>query len=792
MKEKHLAHYRQYDDKPQFVEDHLIGVSNVAGCFSSSKLFPNAVDCSCLLHDFGKLTEDFTQYVLGNLDIQRGTIDHSFGGAKFLEQEYKDHDQRVVKFISRAILTHHGIVDWIRNEDEDTYESRVSKDKYWSEIMSNRYELTFINNIENTLKLAEKEVLSVRKNIRELSNRYLYIGAKYSEESFAFYLCLLDRLLLSILMDADKIDTANFMYNTDVQCHYDMKQIMIESEKRLNNKLKKFKQKKDIVSKIRMSISDRCDTYSKRKNIHICKMIVPTGGGKTLSATRFAINQCLLFGKDKIFYVAPFMSILEQNSDVLKSVFGEQNVLEHHSNVLSEILSNSDSEEKVTDYELRSEKWDSPIIATTLVQFLNTIFSNKSSSIRRFHRLYNSVIIIDEIQSIPSKCLYLFNLAMNFLSYICNCTIVLCTATQPPIERAERFVYPILLDDDYSITGNVENDFNMLKRSELVYDKRRFTYDQAYDFCSDLLNTVSSMLVVTNTKKACSEMYNLLKNNKQYLVYHLSTGMCPQHRRDVLNKIIDKINHKEKVVCVSTQLIEAGVDISFECVVRSFSGLDNATQASGRCNRNGEFNHICKTYIIHMIEENVRPLIQITQEQTATETTAYKYNYDLTNRLIMDDYFMELYRIQHDSFRYPVNSNIDEDILNLLALNKNRSDVNATDRSFRFRRYAPKTAGQLFNVIDTHQTDIIVPYDSGAKKLIRAISSRRLKFVNKRLFAKLQKYTVSVFEGQLNRLIDLGIVFRYEVGDSFMYVVSETNYTNIGITENVDPDTLIL
>ena len=160
---------------------------------------------------------------------------------------------------------------------------------------------------------------------------------------------------------------------------------------------------------------------------------MPTGGGKTLSGLRFAINYCKKHGKERIFYISPYMSILEQNSDVLKEIVGEKHLLEHHSDIAAEM----DNEEEITEYEFRSDKWDMPIIATTLVQFMNTLFSDRLDSVRRMHRLCNSVIIIDEVQSVPTRCVSLFNLGMNFISTVGKSCVVLCSATQPTFEKTK-------------------------------------------------------------------------------------------------------------------------------------------------------------------------------------------------------------------------------------------------------------------------------------------------------------------------------------------------------------------
>ena len=223
---------------------------------------------------------------------------------------------------------------------------------------------------------------------------------------------------------------------------------------------------------------------------------------------RFAIEYARRKDMDRIFYIAPFMSILEQNSCVIRSLMENKELfLEHHSNVVPRI---ADNEDELNDYELRAEKWDSPVIATTLVQFLNALFSDNMSCVRRMHRLTNSVIIIDEVQSIPVKCVNMFNLAVNFLTRICGCAVVLCSATQPLFENTD---FPLILDKDENMTDDYTEDFIAFKRTELIDCTRigGYTYDEAADFCYDKYRQTESLLVVVNTKAAAREIFLKLK-----------------------------------------------------------------------------------------------------------------------------------------------------------------------------------------------------------------------------------------------------------------------------------------
>ena len=427
-------------------------------------------------------------------------------------------------FISRVILSHHGLNDWITEDAENTFQKRVAKEKYYAEIRQNLAETAFLPDIDMLLANAGSEISAICIKLQK---------AAKDAETYAFYLGMLERLLQSILIDADRTDTADFMSASQTEVVFNTEKLWDEMQMRMQQKLNSFSERTDPISMQRKSISDRCAAFA-ANDVHICKLIVPTGGGKTLSSLRFAIEYAKRKHMQKIFYIAPFMSILEQNSDVIEEIAGKSAFLAHHSNILAEI---SGDDDLLHEYELRTEKWDSPVIATTMVQFLNALFSGKSSAVRRMHRLSRAVIIIDEVQSIPLKCVYLFNLAMNFLSQVCGSTIVLCSATQPPFDQLDAC--PILMDRNSSMTGDTAEDFSIFRRTKVIYQQKKggYSYDEAAEFCREQFAENGSLLVVVNTKASAKELYRRLKDTNGAQVFHLSTNMCPQHRRDVITAV---------------------------------------------------------------------------------------------------------------------------------------------------------------------------------------------------------------------------------------------------------------
>ena len=732
------------------------------------------------LHDIGKLTEVFNNYIHNVGNSKRGDIDHSFAGAKFLLENFsgadKSFEQKTAALIGRVILTHHGLCDWINDYSESTYQRRTQKgkDDFYDEILSNFKGSELEKEVKSDFEQAVKEVRTVRKKLKEMSDK---------PEAFAFYLGMLERFLLSCLIDADRIDTADFMSKTQSADEYDTQTLWQEMQIKLEEKLKEFSKRSDNISKQRQSISDRCFAYAAGE-VKICRLLVPTGGGKTLSSLRFACEYAKRNQKKKIIYIAPFMSILEQNSMDIRELAGDT-LLEHHSNMLADIAKEK-SDDALQEYELHTERWDSPVIATTMVQFLNSLFSGQTSSVRRMHRLSEAVIIIDEVQSVPQKCVYLFNLAMNFLSQICGSTIVLCSATQPPFEELDEF--PLMLDENPDMTGDVAEDFAAFARTQLIYEEKTggFGYDEASDFCRRKFSENGSLLVVVNTKIAAKEMFNRLKNTSGAKVFHLSTNMCPKHRRECIDLMKDMLSKKEPVICVTTQLIEAGVDISFGCVVRSLAGLDNAAQAAGRCNRSGEFHKICPVYVLHLRDEKLGSLSEIKEAQdVCREIFGIPDISDYLGVDVQKKYFSKLFKSGDGKrkLRYKLNNIMDIDLINLLSLNINR----AKDTPYKFCGQAFRTAGKEFEVIDSNTRAVIVPFDKKAQEIIASLSTEKNPNEIVKLLRLAQQYAVNLYDNKLRELEKQSAVYNLNCGGNENTVVTilhkEFYDKNLGVTD---------
>ena len=769
------AHIRIHNEKEevQTVQEHCrnaeILAENYAGVFHA----PGIAGLQALVHDCGKLCDDFNDYIHGMNDYKRGMIDHCYAGARYLRDfAGRTRDPKLMEtadFIARTVISHHGLHDWIDENGEDYFLRRISKEERYREIEANFHSMVPDEKLFLHLQEAGKEYEQIRSRIRRMSMEQ---GREKEEKQklFAFYMGQLERLMQSVLIDADRTDTAAFQMGSETELAFSGDIWEMFSEK-MEKKCGEFEKRTDRISKIRSDISQRCLDFSENKT-GICRLIVPTGGGKTLASLRFAVHYCKKQKKERIFYIAPFQSILEQNSDVWKTILGEEYLLEHY----SDIAAGLETDEEIEEYELRSEKWDLPVITTTMVQFLNTLFLNRLDSVRRMHRLCNSVIIIDEVQSVPTKCVSLFNLAMNFLSEIGESCIVLCSATQPTFEKTK---YPLRIDERQSMTGDYTGDFLALKRNEIISMVRPggYTYEEAADFCVERYREEGNLLFVVNTKTAAYSLYKRLKiiTAGDTAVIHISTNMCPEHRREVIKKLKEMLYSRQKVICVTTQLIEAGVDISFPCVIRSLAGLDNAAQAAGRCNRSGEYGQYCHVYLLNLNKERLGNLKEIRTGQNISGQMLQNGRYsDLQSVAAMSDYFEKYYQEQKEELEYNVEDiGIQTDLLELLSVNRQRSspEINRNKRFYTGQAF--RSAGEKFRVIDDCSISVVVPYNEEAVRMIADLRSDIRLDEQTKVLRKIQKYTVGIYEHTERKLKEKRALDMLNCG---VYVLDERYY----------------
>lgn len=766
------AHVRKREGKKeiQTVCIHNEESAVLAGKYSEKMQATNIARLALIIHDFGKLCKDFDDYVNGKNDFRRGMIDHCYAGARYVtEIANETKDPKMIEtagFVARIVLSHHGLHDWVDENGKEYFWNRIKKDERYDEIKENIKDIISDEELLQLLIKAKEEYARIRKKIRDMCS------GKEQKKVFAFYMGLFERMMLSVLVDADRTNTAGFRKNSNMEFELG-EEFWQQAYEKMEAKAKEFAKQTDPISKQRNSISERCIQFANHE-VGICRMIVPTGGGKTLSSLRFALEYCKKYKKERIFYIAPYQSILEQNSDVWKEIVGDKYLLEHHSDILAEL-----DEEEISEYELRAEKWDMPVIATTLVQFLNTFFLYRMDSVRRMHRLSNSVIIIDEVQSMPVKCISLFNLAMNFMKEIGQSCIVLCSATQPTFEKLK---YPLEIDEIASMTGDYSNDFLKFERNRIVPQliKGGYSYKQAADFCIHKFKEEGSVLFVVNTKEAAYSIYQEIKKKKLegVKIVHLSTLMCPEHRQSCIDEIRVKLKKSQKIICVTTPLIEAGVHISFPCAIRSLAGFASVVQTAGRCNRSGEYHRCCNVYLLNINDEHLGNMREIKNGQNVTRHMIESEKYsDIQAVETLSDYFEKYYQEMKDELNYNVKDNeVETDLLELLSLNEVRRPVCMDDKVKVYsNKQAFKTSGHLFKMIDDHAMSIIVPYDEDAKNIIECLRSVEHSDEWEKKLREAQKYIVSINQRQEKKLREVNAI---EFLQSGVYVLDERYYNS--------------
>lgn len=789
------AHINPITLEEQSVKEHLYNVSKMCKEYGGKISLDATGELIGILHDMGKETKRFDAYIRYSLTHPndkslRGSINHSTAGAKFIYDNFYNNDpyQKVTaQLISLAICSHHGgLIDCLDLSGIDIFTKKMNTEKeiFYDEALFNFkkdcFEISYINELFNKSKQEIKDIF-IRINKIDDSSKFGQFAAG-----------MIEKYLFSCVIDADRYDTYTFMRGKDKKESIDKSDLWNKLSEKLENKLKDYP-KFTKIELLRAEISISCKNFAENKP-GIYQLSVPTGGGKTLSSLRYALEHAKKFNKDRILYIIPFTTIIEQNAKEIKDILGyEDMILEHHSNLINDCDIEEDDYRE--SYKLLTERWDSPIILTTMVQFLDTLFSGGTQGVRRMHNLANSVIIFDEIQAIPIKCVNMFNSALNFLTDICNTTIILCTATQPLLSKATM---PLKLSENTNIISNIHEKFQQFKRVNLV-DKMiigGYSTLDLRDFILDNMEKVESILVILNTKNAAKEVFNELKkaNNylskeKQYLIFHLSTGMCPDHRMNILKEVREKLGH-DRVICISTQLIEAGVNISFGCVVRSLAGLDSIAQAAGRCNRHGE-KTCSDVYIVNVQGENISKLVDIKEGQQCTMRVLqeFKDNPDIFNDDLLSPKAMERYykyyfynRMGEMDYTLPKPDN-DKSMYDLLSVNKDGSSAfNSRNgcKSELMLKQGFKTAGKNFKVIDQNTTGVIVPYGDG-EGLITLINGQCSLGELKQYLKRAQQFSVNIFETDKRKLEQMGGLIGLK--DNEIIVLRKEFYTeDAGVT----------
>jgi CRISPR-associated endonuclease/helicase Cas3 len=783
---KYLAHKRKSDGEEQTVCQHLIGTAILSKQFSikvcvkgeiSNVRLTNMGELLGLIHDLGKYSSDFQDYfseVIHSwhnpsalIKWKRGEVDHSTAGAQYIWNSFNKENKVLVylaQMISLCVASHHsGLINCISPEGEDKFTLRIEKN----------FDKTFLNEViekcDNKVLMRINDLINSPQTLDEFKEimRSLLNGKSKLVQSFR--IGLLTRFLFSCLIDADRTNTADFenpereklrLNNT-----YPAWDEFLEQLDEYLGKLK-VRNKVDLI---RQDISLSCKLCGGKKQ-GIYTLSVPTGGGKTLASLRFAIEHAKKHSLSKIFFIIPYTSIIDQNADVVRNIFSplckkykNEFVLEHHSNL---------TEDKDTlQSKILAENWDAPIVFTTMVQFMEALFNSGTRGVRRMHQLAESVIIFDEIQTLPVRVVHLFNNAINFLVDMCKSSVILCTATQPCLDKVDKDKGAIELSKNSGngeIVADVKKLFRDLRRTS-VSDERKpggWSSKKIAELATQELKRSGSVLVIVNTKKQARDLFQTLKGSDSK-VAHLSTDMCPAHRRDVLKLVKDSTNPEDlkPIICVSTQLIEAGVDVDFGSVIRYLAGLDSIAQAAGRCNRNG-LRESGRVIIINPAEENLELLTDIKEGRRIAERVLNEFGEnketfenDLLHPDVMKLFFHYYFFSRQDEMVYPLSKKIfneDQNLLNLLSTNtKGLKNYSQNQQNLRHPGYpllqSFKSAAEVFRVIDSDTQGIIVPYKEG-KNIISSLSASKDILKEEKLLRKAQAYSVNCYQNRIAKL----------------------------------------
>lgn len=790
MMNKFIAHFK--DGTEQALDTHLNEVGEIAGLLATKISVTDAGQLLGLLHDFGKYSRNFQDYIgsaTGKINPDedeyvdfkglKGKIDHSSAGAQWVWQHYQKWGQQgqlVGQILALCIASHHsGLIDCLKPDGNNGFSKRMNKPDdgtHKDECLTNA-PLHYLDKIGF---LADKEliqnVLTQLQKVIQVENKKLPATIQ------SFNLGFWTRMLFSCLIDADRINSADFEYPENTQHRSNAPVDWSIPVNRLELAIKEFSGEKDI-DELRRNISDTCKNKSNETQ-GIYTLTVPTGGGKTYASLRYALHHARHHKLDRIIYIIPFTSIIEQNAQAIREILECSKdefpwVLEQHSNL--------EPETQTWHSKLVSENWDAPIVMTTMVQFLEVLFSGGTRGARKMHQLANSVLIFDEIQTLPINCTHLFCNALNFLTNYCKTTAVLCTATQPLLDKLKTpDKGQLIIPPENELVSDVPQLFDNLKRVEISNKVRPegWTTEQIAGLALGEFKKLGSCLIIVNTKAWAQQLYQELKPKvDNEAIFQLSTSLCPAHRKAILKEVRKRLEQGLPVLCISTQLIEAGVDVDFASVIRFLAGLDSIAQAAGRCNRNG-LSEMATVHVVNPIEEKIDLLKDI---KIGRDKAQRVFDEDFKDLLAPDairQYFKYYFYDRADEMTYPISAKQferDDNLLNLLS--NNPRNIGHSENSGLLQQ-SFMTAGKAFKAIDSPTQAVIVPYNKEAKHLIAELGRVAKEFdvkAYRQLLKQAQKFSVNVFPNIWKRLQEKKAVHEIQPGEA-IYYLEERYYSN--------------
>ena len=788
IKSRFIAHTRKSDGEIQDLFIHLLEVSKLSKQFASKIAVPEIGELLGILHDLGKYSRAFQDYIklstgVLNPDIDddsfevialKGKIDHSTAGAQWIWERYRKYQvgqfpagKYIAQIMALCLASHHsGLIDCLKPDGKVGFLDRVSKSSDHTHLQ----ESLQVADIAIQKKLSE---LATTERIKDCLNFVLDLESKHLSATVrAIRMGLWTRFLFSCLIDADRINSADFEVPSKKAVRnlqaIDWEPAII----RLEHYLDQLNIRNDI-DLVRRQISQECLSRADTPQ-GLYKLTVPTGGGKTYASIRFALHHARKHNLEHIIYVIPYTSIIDQNAADIRNILEREGdtfpwVLELHSSL--------EPEKQTWQSKLVAENWDAPIIFTTMVQFLESLFGGGTRGARRMHQLAKSVLIFDEIQTLPIKCFYLFCNGLNFLVAHAQTTALLCTATQPVLDRLkDPDKGQLAMSPNSELIENVAVRFEELKRVKIVNKVRPHGWSESEltALAVDEYRNKGNCLVIVNTKQWAQRLYlSCKKHVDERCLFHLSTSLCPAHRKLILKRIKRHLHWQLPVLCISTQLIEAGVDVDFRSVIRFLAGLDSIAQAAGRCNRNGRHPE-ASVHVVNPDRENIEMLPDIKEGRDKALRIFSETSHDLLSPDVMERYFEYYFFSRAEEMIYPVDAKKvgrTDNLLNLLS--ENHGNIAVTDLPLK---QSFMTAGNLFQVIDAPTQSVIVPYKQG-KKIIAELCAAFDPAKHYDLLRQAQQYCVNVFPNVWKKLKENDAVMPIQP-DLDIYFLDERHYSD--------------
>ncbi|MBS4889308.1 MAG: CRISPR-associated helicase Cas3' [Anaerococcus vaginalis] len=834
------AHIDQKNnEKKQKLFDHLINTAFDSKNMGKEVGIGNISFLVGLFHDIGKVRDEFQEKIKGKTNRH---VDHSSLGGIFIHElvkklKEKDDFSEIVNdenikyefndfcnILIYSILSHHSQYNMVRKNKENNYVF-TSIDRMAN--LKEEFGDTWHNLYEKISKYLLEKNIDIYKIFKNAFFEYDHIIKKLNEcscgigddlhlyKAIQFYNSMIIRLVLSILKSADVKDTIN-SYEKIIEDDNEKedKKIINSFADRIEKKYKSFSKANSAINIARNDIAKQILIRSIEDNNGIYKLDLPTGSGKTLLSLRYGVNQLKFKNKKRFFYITSYLSVLEQNAKVMKEILeNDSYILEHHSNVINDkdeekyTLTNDETCDSFNQIKRQYliDDWTNLIILTTMVQFFNTLFKGRSSNIRRFKSMINSVIILDELQSLPVDVLYPTNLALNFLKVVMKVNIILSTATQPTFDY-NFLVYKLNYGDFEEKNIDV---ISLNKEQEEVFKRTKVKiYNQGKESTLEDLkkliidNSSKSVLTILNTKKAVKDTYELLKkfvdDNK---LYYLTTNLHSVDRLKIIEEIKVKLKNKENIIVISTQLIEAGVDVDFEIVIRSYTGIDSIIQSMGRCNREGKI----KSGIVYLINlsrqvENLDHIISLKERKVAGKYALDRLDKNQEINEIVDLYFNKLYEnLTYNRLSFEIkNSNLvellstNEDMItNIRNIEENHLKYFNNINVDMFQSF--KEVYDNFNLINENQNTAIVECED-TKYFINKLRNLEKEFYQsydinilknmKIIMRKLNPYSVNISNSNLN--------LCEKIMDGKVYILEEEFYNKKTGVEFENSDLFII